>query len=105
MKYAGLNAIEWGSDVHLIPGDIENAKKLKICVMRQKQASHHTVHIFNILLKAQCENNIKEVIYNKLTSSETPTEFIGEITALDIDKNLFNAIVEILVAGEESFTN
>lgn len=61
--------------------------------------------IFNILLKAQCENNIKEVIYNKLTSSETPTEFIGEITALDIDKNLFNAIVEIIVAGEESFTN
>jgi len=29
MKYAGLNTIEWGSDVHLIPGDIENAKKIK----------------------------------------------------------------------------
>lgn len=55
--------------------------------------------IFNILLKAQCENNIKDIIYNKLTASKSSTEFIGELTALDMDKNLYNAIVEVTVAG------
>ena len=54
--------------------------------------------VFNILLNAQWTNNLKEVIYNKLLNAESSTAFINELTALDIDRNLHNAIVEAVSA-------
>lgn len=50
--------------------------------------------VFSILLSAQWSNNLKEVIYNKLMGSENMAEFINELTALDIDRNLYNALIE-----------
>lgn len=54
--------------------------------------------VFNILLNAKWTNNLKEVIYNKLLNAESSTAFINELTALDIDRNLHNAIVEAVSA-------
>ena len=36
--------------------------------------------------------------YNKLLNAESSTAFINELTAIDIDRNLHNAIVEAVSA-------
>lgn len=54
--------------------------------------------IFKILLNAQCDNVIKEQIYKLLDESDGIADFIGGINAIDIDSQLFNALVEIVCA-------
>ena len=58
--------------------------------------------VFDILLAAQCENSSKRMIYDKLNWSESVADFISELITLDIDKNLFDAIAEIVTADADN---
>lgn len=50
--------------------------------------------IFDILLRAQYDTDKKEKIYNLLKKSQTALEFINGINSMNIDCNLYNALVE-----------
>ena len=56
--------------------------------------------VFRILKNAQCSNTLKEQVYNKLISAKSTSDFVCEMTALDMDFNLFSAIVEVVTAYE-----
>ena len=66
----------------------------------ESQMSANSVEkdVFDILLRAQCENSSKRMIYNKLKWSESVADFISGLITLDIDKNLFNAVAETVTA-------
>jgi len=57
--------------------------------------NNHKEDVFNILLKAQCGNDLKEKIYNLLLLS--PDSFVTGITAMDIDRKLYNALIEAVI--------
>ncbi len=54
--------------------------------------------IFDILLRAQYDTDKKEKIYNLLKKSQTALEFINGINSMNIDCNLYNALVEAVSA-------
>lgn len=56
----------------------------------------HKKDIFDLLLYAQSDNNEKEQIYNLLQTSHNAVEFINGVNAMEINRNLYDAIIEIV---------
>ena len=54
--------------------------------------------VFEILLRAQWTNALKETVYNKLAAAKSAAVFLSELTALDIDEELRGAIEEVVCA-------
>lgn len=54
--------------------------------------------IFDFLNEAQIRFDIKDKIYNIINSHENKTKIIGDLQTLDLDKDLFGAVCEIILA-------
>ena len=52
----------------------------------------------SFILGAQCDNNLKTDIFNAVKYTENPAQAVSDISVLDMDKNLFGALTEILLA-------
>lgn len=61
-------------------------------------ANDYKKDIFNILLHAQYDNDKKEQVYKLLENSQNAVEFINGVTAMDMDSNLYNALIEAVSA-------
>ncbi|EHJ01903.1 glycoside hydrolase family 31 [Clostridium sp. DL-VIII] len=64
----------------------------------QLSCNNITKHIFDFLNEAQIEFEIKDKIYNIINSHETSVKIIGALQTLELDKDLFGAICEIILA-------
>ncbi len=61
-------------------------------------ANDYKKDIFNILLHTQYDNDKKEQVYKLLENSQNAVKFINGMTAMDMDSNLYNALVEAVSA-------
>ena len=56
--------------------------------------------ILSLLLKAQCDNDLKEQIKYSYNVSNSDSCFASRLIACEMDKNLENALLEILMTNE-----
>lgn len=61
-------------------------------------ANDYKKDIFNILLHTQYDNDKKEQVYKLLDNSQNAVKFINGMTAMDMDSNLYNALIEAVSA-------
>ena len=79
--------------------DLDNVNgAVKVEIGSQMCENNIEAEAFDILLAAQCENSVKRTIHNMLKRAESMASFIAELVTLDIDKNLFDAVTEIVTA-------
>ena len=94
---------EYDSYMNMIVIKITKIKTLKNLTVEFKagtKLSSNDVNkrIFNLLNQAQIEFQLKDKIYEIFNSSQNYIKILGQLQVLDLDKELFGALCEIILA-------
>ncbi len=80
-------------EIENVNGDVVIEADAEIC------KNDNEKDVFNILLSAQCSTELKLTILNMYRKASSAVEFFGELTTLKIDKNIYDALTEVVVRG------
>lgn len=59
--------------------------------------------VFEILLKSNCENTTKKAVYDALRRANTAAEFGLNLSLIELDCNLRDAVLEMVMSSENAF--